>query len=314
MKRYTYLIYFCLASILATSSHAKPVAPHQELIQNSKNIIFLGDSITYAGTYVSHIETWLTLTYPKQQRSVINLGLGSETVSGLSEKGHAGGRFPRPDLFERLDRVLTKTKPDLIFACYGMNCGIYQPLDKERFQKYQAGITKLKTKAEAAGAQIIFITPANFDAQIKPKQEYYADVLKTYSTWLVSQRKNGWNVIDVNTHMGKTLQQQRRTNPKFTYQKDGVHPNQDGHWVMTQPILAWFGDNKSANSKNPQEMVTHLGGSPELLQLINQRAQILRNAWLTETGHKRPKVPKGLPLNQAKQKAASLTKAINAKL
>ena len=30
--------------------------------------------------------------------------------------GHAGGAFPRPDLHERLHRVLEKTKPDLVFA------------------------------------------------------------------------------------------------------------------------------------------------------------------------------------------------------
>jgi len=32
---------------------------------------------------------------------ILNLGLPSETVSGLSEPNHAGGAFPRPDLHER---------------------------------------------------------------------------------------------------------------------------------------------------------------------------------------------------------------------
>ena len=50
----------------------------------------------------------------------------------MSEEGHAGGKFPRPDLHERLDRALPKTKPDLVFACYGMNDGIYLPLDEAR--------------------------------------------------------------------------------------------------------------------------------------------------------------------------------------
>ena len=66
-------------------------------------------------------------------------GLPSETVSGLSEPGHAGGAFPRPDLHERLERVLEQTRPDLIVACYGMNDGIYHPFTEARFEKYQAG-------------------------------------------------------------------------------------------------------------------------------------------------------------------------------
>ena len=37
-------------------------------------------------------------------------------------------KIPRPDLHERLERVLTQTKPDLVFARYGMNDGIYLPL------------------------------------------------------------------------------------------------------------------------------------------------------------------------------------------
>ena len=48
-------------------------------------------------------------------------------AESLSEPGHAGGAFPRPELYERLERVLERAKPDLIVACYGMNDGIYHP-------------------------------------------------------------------------------------------------------------------------------------------------------------------------------------------
>lgn len=243
MKFLTLLLYLSLSFLFAHSSIAQETkktnsSDHRELIEKSQKILILGDSITYAGSYVANFETWLTLTFPKQQLSVINFGLSSETVSGLSEKGHAGGRFPRPDLHERLDRVLSKTKPDLIFACYGMNCGIYQPLDETRFQKYKDGIKKLKAKAEAAGATIAFITPPYFDALRNKKKAFYTDVLKSYSAWLVSQRKEGWNVIDLNTHMEQAILEKRKSTPDFTYQKDAVHPNSEGHWVMTQPILA----------------------------------------------------------------------------
>ena len=93
----------------------------------------------FLGT-VSYIDAYLTLQYPDRDFEIINVGLPSETVSGLSESGHADGKFPRPDLHERLKRILERTKPDLIFSCYGMNDGIYLPFDEERFQKYKEGI------------------------------------------------------------------------------------------------------------------------------------------------------------------------------
>ena len=97
-----------------------------------EKILFLGNSITYQGDYITYLETHLKLKHPNNQYQFINVGLSSETVSGLSEPNHAKGRFPRPDLHERLDRILSKVQPDLVFACYGMNDGIYMPFNDER--------------------------------------------------------------------------------------------------------------------------------------------------------------------------------------
>src|SRR2546425_2764856 len=53
---------------------------------------------------------YTTLFRSGRQIEFLNLGLPSETVSGLSEEGHAGGQFPRPDLLERLARVLARSE------------------------------------------------------------------------------------------------------------------------------------------------------------------------------------------------------------
>ncbi len=122
-------------------------------------------------------------------------------MSGLSEPGHAGGQFPRPDLHERLDRVLQATKPDLIVACYGMNDGIYYPFGEDRFAKFREGMRDLREKAADVGARVLHVTPPVFDPQpIKERtlpaglDEYrqpyegYDDVLDRYSAWLLDQR------------------------------------------------------------------------------------------------------------------------------
>src|SRR3954464_10962111 len=97
--------------LFSQTSFARTIGPEV------KAILFLGNSITWGGNYVNDIEAYLRAQYPSRQWEFINVGLSSKTVSGLSEPGHAGGSFPRPDLHERLERVLEQAKPDLVFAC-----------------------------------------------------------------------------------------------------------------------------------------------------------------------------------------------------
>ena len=106
----------------------------------AQRVLFLGDSITHAGHYVALIEAQLRLQQVDPMPDIINLGLSSETCSGLSEEGHP---FPRPDVHERLDRALEQLKPDVVVACYGMNDGIYHPQSDERFAAYQDGVNRL---------------------------------------------------------------------------------------------------------------------------------------------------------------------------
>ncbi|MCE9527797.1 MAG: hypothetical protein K8R36_17275 [Planctomycetales bacterium] len=159
----TQLRYAAALSLLlfATLSHADELPG----LKGHKRVVFLGDSITYSGQYIDVLGAYLAVKYPQQKCELINLGLPSETVSGLSEPGHAGGAFPRPDVHERLGRVLEKVKPDLVVACYGMNCGMYYPLSKERMEKFQSGILRLREAAEKAGAKVIHITPPVFDSE-----------------------------------------------------------------------------------------------------------------------------------------------------
>jgi lysophospholipase L1-like esterase len=287
-------------------------------------ILFLGDSITYDGRYVAMVEAWLALRMPDRALEVINVGLPSETVSGLSEIGHAGGKFPRPDLHERLERLLKATKPDLVFACYGMNDGIYLPLAEDRFRKFQEGMQRLHESVVASGAQIVHLTPPVFDpVPIKARTsatgpteqdsrpyEKYNEVLDRYSDWLLAQRPHGWEVVDLHGPINHYLAEQRRSNPNFNLAGDGVHPGDVGHWLMTKPILLYLGAAEAASAADPQAMVAGAADGAQLLKLTRQRMSLMRDAWLTSTGHKRPGMAKGEPLPQAQAKAQELTTKI----
>jgi lysophospholipase L1-like esterase len=283
-----------------------------DFLPGTKRILFLGDSITYAGQYVDRFEMLLFTQYPERQFEVINCGLPSETVSGLSEPGHAGGKFPRPDLHERLGRVLPKVKPDLVFACYGMNDGIYLPLDDERFGKFKDGMRWLHDEVTKSGAKIIHLTPPVFDpAPLEVRATSYDAVLARYSAWLLEQRQAGWEVIDLHGPMGDALEAQRKADPAFTFAKDHVHPNDAGHAVIAEALFAGLKPEKLAPFQ--KLLASEWASSPagkDYASKVRKRGRILADAWLTETGHLRPGMGKGLPLEEAQTQAAGLERQI----
>lgn len=275
-------------------------------------IVFLGNSITYSGQYISYIESYYRLKHPDRDLEWINVGLPSETVSGLSEDNHANGAFPRPDLHERLDRVFEQLKPNLVFVNYGMNDGIYLPLDEGRFQKYKDGIAWLDTKITEIGADAIFVTPPVYDPK---KGRAYTNVLDNYSDWLLSRNyTDDWKVIDIHWPMRKYLEEKRDLDSTFYLAKDGVHPGEMGHWLMAKEILLGLGEPDVKTFGDIHEAVASFANGEEVLNLITKRQALLRDAWLTSTGHLRPGLKEGIPLAEAEEKAREIEEQIKALL
>lgn len=297
----------CFLSFHVMNSNAQPFSTA------TKRVLFLGNSITYGGQYVTDIAAYCRINYPAQKIEFINMGLPSETVSGLSEPGHADGKFPRPDLHERLDRIMDLVKPDLVFACYGMNDGIYMPFDKDRFEKYKEGINWLHDKYVKAGIRIIHVTPPVYD-ELRAGKKGYAEVLDRYATWLIGQRKAaGWEVADLHFPMKNYLEAHRKVDKAmgidgFALANDGVHPGEAGHWIMAKALLLYMGEKAVAPAPNILAALKH-PQKEKLLNLIAQQQSMMKDAWLTAAGHKRP-MKAGLPLAEAKEKSAELDKQI----
>jgi lysophospholipase L1-like esterase len=257
---------------------------------------------------------------------IINAGLPSETVSGLSEPGHAGGAFGRPDLHERLERVLTKTQPAMVIACYGMNDGIYYPYSRERARKFEEGMRWLHDQVTAKGARIIHLTPPVFDPlPIKAKtlpaglEEYpqpyvgYNDVLDRYSEWLIERRAEGWEVLDIHAAMNRALSEKRQKAPEFSLANDGVHPGPQGHWLMARVILSFYKlPERMTKPETFLEFIAQCPPAEDLLKCVQNRQRLMKDAWLTETGHGRPGMATGLPLAEAREKCAQLSVTIDA--
>ncbi|MDA7881271.1 GDSL-type esterase/lipase family protein [Akkermansiaceae bacterium] len=275
------------------------------ILLRSNRILFLGDSITAGRHFIHDLQAALHLKGHAPE--VIAAGLSSETLCGLSEPTHP---FPRPDLQERLDRALAKVKPDLVFACYGMNEGIYHPFSEERFAAYQEGVNTLIAKVNKAGAKLILITPPPFDPLAPGAQKstlpidaaefswnniyrhYDRDVISPYATWIGKQAPRVEAVIDVHSPISDLLKSQRQKNPKFTMSGDGIHLDKTGHREMARAIyLTLF---KESLPELPDELVA----------FYRNRQEILSPAWMSHIGHKRPGIKPGLPLPEAQARAA----------
>jgi lysophospholipase L1-like esterase len=280
-----------------------------EMLPGAKRVLVLGDSITYGGHYVEYIEAYFATRFPKREIEFINVGLPSETLSGLSEEGHAGGKFPRPDLHERLNRVLEKTKPDTVLACYGMNDGIYLPFSPGRHAAFTNGLMRLRERVAATGAKMIHATPPVFD-ESRGKGPGYAATLDQYSDWMLGQRAAGWDVADLHGPMKRAMEQGKKADAKFTLANDGVHPGEAGHWLMAKAYLEHLGATDLAKADSGAAMVFVHPSGAAILRLVQQRQRVLKDAWLLETGHKRPGMSKGLPLPEAKARAEQFTRQI----
>ena len=265
-----------------------------------QRVLILGDSIAFDGRWTTRVESALRNTPAYANAEILNLALPSETVNGLSEPGHARGMFPRPALHDRLPSILRRTQPTLILACYGMNDGLFQPLSPETFAAYKRGMERLVAAGRAAGARVIVLTPPLHGADAtKTSSQDYDIVLDTFAGWLTNKELEGWEVIDIRPRLRTLIARERAANPRFRYSQDNIHPDDRGHELLGDVVL----EGLWAKLKLPE---TPQPGSAARLKILGEAQRQLRLSWLSEIGHKRPGVPKGLPLEEASKKALLL--------
>ena len=272
-----------------------------------KRTLWLGDSITQNGLYVSYFEYFLQKQYPQAKFDITSAGLASETLSGLSESGHAGGKFGRPCLFERLDRALKAVKPQLVVACYGMNDGIYKPYDEVRMKAFTTGVEKLAEACRKAGAKLVLVTPPVFEGG-----DAYEEVLQKFSAWEVAHAPAGvLFTADLHTAMNTERAARVAKNPKFKFTGDNVHPGELGHLVMALSVMKELGI-KTPDA--PAEEVLASVKTDPLWPVVNGRRSARSDAWLNFIGYSREKkvAPGTGDINAAEAKAAARQKQADA--
>ena len=127
--------------------------------------------------------------------------------------------------------------------------------------------------------------------------EDYDRVLERYARWIRAQRGRVEMVVDIRSPIVDYLETRRKENPDFTMSGDGVHINEDGHRIIARAVLDAWGEEPVAIRD-------------DVLELAKEREQLLRYAWLTHVGHERPGVREGVPLEEARTRAAEIEKRI----
>lgn len=284
----------------------------------NKRVLWLGDSITQAGDYVTFAEYFLEKQYPADRFDVISIGLASETSSCLSEKTHP---FPRPCVQERLQRALALVKPQVVVACYGMNDGIYHPQSAERMQAFEQGIEKLIVAVHAANAEMILLTPPPFDAQpvkakVVPKSaadfgfmtpyQGYDAVLAEYARWEMQLPKSDATVIDLHGPMDAYLAKMRETEADFSFaRKDGIHPDMAGHLLMARIVLRGLGVPVAGGDLSSAE-------ADSLYVLIRQQREARSAGWLKYVGYTRGETVKSASVTDVEERNGELQARIDA--
>jgi hypothetical protein len=172
---------------------------------------------------------------------------------------------------------------------------------------------RLHAAVEKSGARMVHLTPPIYDEE-RGHQAGYAAVLDRYAAWLLAQRARGWQVIDVHAALQRATDAARKSDPGFTFNKDGIHPDRAGHWIMARAVLRGLGaDNLDAYANAGAMAASHPQGEA-IAALIAQRQSLVKLAWLSAVGHTRPGIKPGLPLPEAKVKAEAVDAQIAALL
>lgn len=274
-----------------------------------KNIVFIGDSITDIGEFPGIVEAFV-LSNNIKDYDFINLGVSSENVSGLTEKGHP---FKRPSALSRIDRITEVIEGQWATVMYGENDGVYRPFSEENFFLYKKGIAEITEKLKKAGFKVALITPTPFDpisykgklsqSEDCPDGTVYAEynsVMSAYADW-IRECGLGDKVIDVNKAVSEYLAARRRENPGFKT-GDGIHQGKEGNYIIAAEILREiFGIDIGAPFETPL---------PKVYKTARKKSRVTHRFFKEFIGHENPYKERKISQSKFISKKIKYTKSI----
>jgi lysophospholipase L1-like esterase len=224
-----------LALVLLAGSGQTPAAAKAPVtLKIGDRIVFLGDSITEAGTRNKGYVTLIAQALRKNHRD-----LGIQVIGA----GVSGNKVP--DLQKRIKRDVIARKPSIVFIYIGINDVWHGARDPKRGtpkDKFEAGLKEVIGKIQKAGAQVILCTPTVIGEKKDGKNPLDAKLDEYAAVSRAVARKLKVPLCDLRKAFAAYL---KKHNPKDQAKgiltTDTVHLNEAGNKQVAKEMLKMLG-------------------------------------------------------------------------
>jgi lysophospholipase L1-like esterase len=201
------------------------------IFETGQKIVFIGDSITdcdrqgasapYGNGYVSMIYDFLTARYPEHKLTIVNKGVGGNTVL---------------DLDKRWEADVVAEKPNWLAVCIGIN-DVWRHFDGNTPQavpiaEYADTLRRLLKRAQdATGAKLILAEP--YMIQNDPSDMMRKLMVLYEENVDLIASEFGAKLVKTQTAFDSAL----TTTQPSDWSTDHIHPNAPGHALIALAFL-----------------------------------------------------------------------------
>lgn len=214
------------------------------MLANVHKIVFMGDSITAAGTspkgYITVMGKTLKELYPTHSFELIGVGIGGQKA---------------PDMHARFKRDVIDKHPDLVTISVGVNDVWHDFRDFEKNRRISEGnsgrgvkldihireLEAMVTEAKAAGIKVVMISPTVI------YEDLNCDENKRLSSYVDAQqklaKKHQVPFVNLNKSFKTAISGYQKVagETQLLLTDDGVHMNDQGNALMAYDVLRTMG-------------------------------------------------------------------------
>jgi len=228
MKKILCSLSLCLSAFVSVAQ-VKP-------FQQNDRVIFVGNSITEAGAYVSYIYLYYMTHFPDRKLVILNGGIGGDKAS---------------DIYRRLDYDILAKKPNVLVLTFGMNDTGYFEFNGDNADKTaQERIAASRRSYEQIEKRLlqlpdlrkVLMSSPPYDETSKFNKNLFKGKHKAMQEIVAFQEaaatKNNWPFVDLFRPMTDLNVRLQQKDSAFTMiGPDRIHPGNGGHLVMASLFL-----------------------------------------------------------------------------